>query len=69
MKITFDRRKPRIDDWAVRADGIAYGSLWRSGTEYLVSCSHLERCATFEAAQRAASRQLKAVLQPSKKTA
>ncbi len=69
MKITFDRRKPRIDDWAVRANGIAYGSLWRSGADYLVSCSHLERFATIEAAQRAARRQLKAALQPSKTAA
>ena len=65
MRITFDRRKPRTDDWAVRADGRCFGSLWRAGDEYLVSCSHLERLATLEAAQRAARRQLRAVLQQS----
>lgn len=66
MRITFDRRRPRIDDWVIRADGIAYGSLWISGEEYLVSCSHLERFQTIKAAQRGARRQLKAALEPSK---
>ena len=37
MKITFYRPKPRIEDWTVRGDGIAYGSLWRAGAEYCVS--------------------------------
>ena len=45
MKITFDRRKPRIDDWAVRANGIAYGSLWRSGADYLVIGRAITRAA------------------------
>lgn len=62
MKITFDRRKPRADDWAVRADGVTCGSLWRAGAEFLVNCSHLERFATIEAAQQAARRQLKTAL-------
>lgn len=69
MKVEFTRRKPRVDDWAVRADGIAYGSLWRSGAEFLVNCTRLERSDTIEAAQRAARRQLKAALQPSKAAA
>lgn len=69
MKITFDRRRPLIDDWAVRANGIAYGSLWRAGAEYLTNCTHLERFPTMEAAQRAARRQLKAALQASKTAA
>lgn len=62
IRIEFVQAKPRIEDWRVKLNGRAVGSVWRAGEgRYIANCTHEEPAPTAEAAFKAARKQLKSI--------